>query len=433
MAEANDFSLNEEIQRILGPSVANEAALPYHSGVERVPEEAGIGDAPVVRVLNTIINQAIRDRASDIHIEPMKGQLRIRFRIDGLLHEKTFLSPSVLPPLVTRIKILASLDIAEKRLPQDGRFHAKSDKGEVDLRISTLPTVFGEKVVIRILSKSPELLQMGRLGYNQANLMRLSEIIRYSCGMILITGPTGSGKTTTLYALINQLNNSERNIVSIEEPVEYVMPGVNQTQVNNKTGLSFAAGLRSILRQDPNIIIVGEIRDLETANIAAKAGNSGHLVLSTLHTNDAPGAIARLVDMGVEPYVVASSVVGVVCQRLVRVLCPGCKEPYQLETRGMERDFSGIPKGQDVILYRPRGCPACRHIGYQGRTCIQEILPVSNTIRQMIKNRASELEIKLQGIAEGMKTIKKDGLERAIEGVTSIGEVMRVAFSEEEN
>ncbi|RYD05350.1 hypothetical protein N752_09915 [Desulforamulus aquiferis] len=365
MAEANDFSLNEEIQRILGPSVANEAALPYHSGVERVPEEAGIGDAPVVRVLNTIINQAIRDRASDIHIEPMKGQLRIRFRIDGLLHEKTFLSPSVLPPLVTRIKILASLDIAEKRLPQDGRFHAKSDKGEVDLRISTCPQYLVKRWLseslakVRSFANGAPWLQPGKS--NEAigdNSLFLRHDLNYR--------PTGSGKTTTLYALINQLNNSERNIVSIEEPVEYVMPGVNQTQVNNKTGLSFAAGLRSILRQDPNIIIVGEIRDLETANIAAKAGNSGHLVLSTLHTNDAPGAIARLVDMGVEPYVVASSVVGVVCQRLVRVLCPGCKEPYQLETRGMERDFSGIPKGQDVILYRPRGCPACRHIATRG-------------------------------------------------------------------
>lgn len=426
----NSSSINEEVQRILGPAFAREAIAPYNRNINF--EDPGTGDSPVVRILNTLIRQAIKERASDLHIEPMKEQVRIRFRIDGLLHEKTLLPPSILPSLVTRIKILANLDIAEKRLPQDGRFQIKADQGEVDLRISTLTTIFGEKVVMRLLGKTSQLFKVEQLGYNQANLQDLLQILRYSCGMVLVTGPTGSGKTTTLYALVNQLNNKERNIVTIEDPVEYIIPGVNQTQVNTKSGLTFAAGLRSILRQDPNIITVGEIRDMETAAIAVKAGTTGHLVLSTLHTNDAAGALARLVDMGVEPYQVASSVVGVVCQRLVRVLCPHCREPYNLEAVGLERDFIGLPPSKEIKLYRPKGCASCQYIGYQGRTCIQEILPISNIVRQMIKNRASELDIKVQGQAEGMKTMKADGIERALEGITSISEVMRVAFSGEE-
>lgn len=383
----------------------------------------------VIRLVDALILEAAKEQASDIHIEPLKGQLMVRFRIDGILHEKLHLPSPIHPALVTRIKILAQLDIAEKRLPQDGRFQVQNGEREVDLRISTLPTVFGEKVVLRLLSKSPHILTIKELGYNSYSLKALGEIILYSGGMILVTGPTGSGKTTTLYALVNELNNKQRNIVTIEDPVEYIMPGINQTQVNNKAGLTFAAGLRSILRQDPDIITVGEIRDSETAAIAAKAGTTGHLVLSTLHTNSAPGAITRLVDMGVEPYLVASSVVGVACQRLVRVLCPGCKEPYRLGDSGSERDYVGSQIGEEVTLYRTRGCKFCKYTGYRGRTSIQEVLPVTDTIRQMIKAGASEIEIKARGQLEGMKTLKSDGVERALAGVTSISEVMRVAFT----
>lgn len=395
-------------------------------------DETGAEDSPVVRLVNTLIRQAINENASDIHIEPLKEQVRVRFRIDGLLHEATVLPKSTLSSLVTRLKILANLDIAEKRLPQDGRFQIKYGKREVDLRVSTLPTVFGEKVVMRLLVKNTNILAVEQLGFNQRNLQEFSGIIRHSYGMILITGPTGSGKTTTLYAVINELNNKERNIITIEDPVEYVMHGVNQTQVNIKAGMTFAAGLRSILRQDPDVIMIGEIRDAETAAIAVKAATTGHLVLSTLHTNDAAGAITRLIDMGIESFLVASSVIGIVCQRLVRLLCPHCKEAYQLAPESPEREFLGLPVQQPVTLYRPKGCDNCNNIGYKGRTAIQEVLPVSNSIRQMAKQRASEQEIKARARSEGMITMREDGIKKVLEGVTSVKEVMRVAFTEEE-
>ncbi|WP_333870591.1 GspE/PulE family protein [Desulforamulus putei] len=436
---ASQAEIDAVIQKVFGLSFVQDAFGSTEQEAEsqlagqtlNFGDETTSDDSPVVRLVNTIIKQAINDRASDIHIEPLKERVRVRFRIDGLLHESTVLPRSTLSSLVTRIKILANLDIAEKRLPQDGRFQIKYGNREVDLRVSTLPTVFGEKVVMRLLAKNTGILKIEQLGFNQRDLQSLLEVIRHSYGMVLITGPTGSGKTTTLYAVINELNNKERNIITIEDPVEYVMPGVNQTQVNNKAGLTFATGLRSILRQDPDVIMIGEIRDTETAAIAVKAATTGHLVLSTLHTNDASGAITRLIDMGVEPFLVASSLVGVVCQRLVRVLCPECKETYQVEASSPERDFLGIAPDQPVTLYRPRGCANCNNIGYKGRTTIQEVLPISNVIRQMAKQRATEQEIKAQAQREGMITMREDGIKKALEGITSLKEVMRVAFDGE--
>jgi len=438
---ASQEEIDAAIQKVFGLSFVQDAFGSVQTGEDHpltsqtlsFGDETGAEDSPVVRLVNTIIRQAINDKASDIHIEPLKEQVRVRFRIDGLLHESSVLPKSVLSSLVTRLKILAHLDIAEKRLPQDGRFQIRYGKNEVDLRVSTLPTVFGEKVVMRLLAKSTNILKIGQLGFDRRNLQVFSAIIRHSYGMILITGPTGSGKTTTLYAVVNELNNKERNIVTIEDPVEYVMPGVNQTQVNNKAGMTFATGLRSILRQDPDVIMIGEIRDSETAAIAVKAATTGHLVLSTLHTNDASGAITRLIDMGVEPFLVASSLVGVICQRLVRVLCPDCKEAYTPAPDSPEREFLGIPAGQPVTLYRPKGCGSCNNIGYRGRSTIEEVLTISNTIRQMAKQRASEQEIKAQARCEGMITMREDGANKALQGITSVKEIMRVAFTEEEN
>lgn len=438
---ASQGEIDAAIQKVFGLSFVQDAFGAVQSEEDSsltnqtlsFGDETGTEDSPVVRLVNTVIRQAINDKASDIHIEPLKEQVRVRFRIDGLLHESSVLPKSALSSLVTRLKILANLDIAEKRLPQDGRFQIRYGKKEVDLRVSTLPTVFGEKVVMRLLAKSTNILKIDQLGFEQRNLQVFSGVIRHSYGMILITGPTGSGKTTTLYAVVNELNNKERNIVTIEDPVEYVMPGVNQTQVNNKAGMTFAAGLRSILRQDPDIIMIGEIRDAETAAIAVKAATTGHLVLSTLHTNDAAGAVTRLIDMGVEPFLVASSVVGVICQRLVRLLCPDCKEAYTPAPESPEREFLGIPAHQPITLYRAGSCSKCNHIGYRGRTTIEEVLPISNTIRQMAKQRASEQEIKAQARDEGMITMREDGINKALRGITSVKEIMRVAFTEEEN
>jgi type IV pilus assembly protein PilB len=387
-------------------------------------------EAPVVRLVNTIIAQAVAEKASDIHIEPQEDRVLVRYRVDGLLRETLTLPRHVRANLTTRVKILAGLDIAEKRLPQDGRFQVKYGEQDIDVRVSTLPTVHGEKVVLRLLLKSGRILPVDRLGFQSYNLERFSGIARYTSGMILVTGPTGSGKTTTLYAVLNQLNNPERNIITIEDPVEYILQGINQTQINVKAGLSFATGLRSILRQDPDIIMVGEIRDGETARIATRAATTGHLVLSSLHTNDAAGALTRLIDMGVEPYLVASSVVGVVSQRLVRLLCPRCKELHQLADDATERIFMDIPPGEPVALYRAAGCPQCNHTGYQGRTSIQEVLPVTRAIRELVNKKAPADLIKEKAVSEGMVTLKEDGIDKARQGITSIAEVMRVAYND---
>lgn len=410
-------------------------ANPNHTndGIQRFAfDTADTEQSPAVRIVNNIMVQAVNEKASDIHIEPRESNISVRFRVDGILHTVQTLPKNILPSLVTRIKILAQMDIAEKRLPQDGRFNFKCNHDEVDLRVSTLPTVHGEKIVLRLLNKNASLRKIEQLGFDEYNLSRFKRLLRHSYGMILITGPAGSGKTTTLYSALSELNNNEKNIVTVEDPVEYLLPGINQTQVNIKAGLTFANGLRSILRQDPDIIMVGEIRDTETAEIAVRAASTGHLVFSTLHTNDAAGAITRLVDMGVEPFLVASSVLGVVSQRLVRILCPHCKQKYSLPPNDPAREFMCLPANEDIELYRAVGCSACNNLGYSGRTSIQEVMAVDTELKKMTKNKCSSSEIKVQAIKNGMITLKESGISKVLQGITTVEEVMRACYQDDD-
>jgi len=394
-------------------------------------EETELGEeAPVVRVVNSFIHQAIKDKVSDIHIEPHQDNVKIRFRTDGILSDYMNLPRKILPSLVSRVKIMASMDIAEKRVPQDGRIQIKMGGRHVDLRVSTLPTIFGEKIVIRILDKSTLILRLDQLGFGSANLKRFEKAIGQTYGMILITGPTGSGKTTTLYAALSQISTPEKNIITVEDPVEYILEEVNQIQVNTKAGLNFATGLRSILRQDPDIIMVGEIRDSETADIAVRSATTGHMVLSTLHTNDAAGAITRLIDMGTEPFLVASSVIEVVAQRLVRVICPRCKTNYKLASDSPMRVALNLPSEAEITLYKGIGCEFCNHTGYKGRAGVHEVMSISAGIRCLITLKATSEEIKLQAVQEGMITLREDAFEKAKRGITSIEEVLRVASTE---
>jgi len=393
------------------------------------PEESLANEAPIVRLLNSIIVDAIEEKASDIHIEPYEKEVRVRYRVDGELREAMNLPRRSRAAIISRVKILAELNIAEKRLPQDGRIKIRYQDRDIDLRVSTMPTIFGEKVVIRILDKSSGLLSIDQLGFHPDNLERFNSIINSAYGMVLLTGPTGSGKTTTLYAVLNELNRTEKNIITIEDPVEYILDGINQTQVNVKTGLDFAKGLRSILRQDPDIIMVGEIRDAETARIAIQAATTGHLVFSTLHTTDAAGALTRLIDMGVEPFLVASSVLGVVAQRLVRKICPRCRREYRVLPGTPEHLFIGAGAGEEVKLYKGEGCSYCNQTGYRGRLSIQEILPVSRKVRAEIVKRAHADSIRQTAREEGMVTLKEDGIRKALQGITTVQEVMQATFT----
>jgi len=395
------------------------------------PPEGTLDEAPVIKAVNTIINQAVKDEVSDIHIEPRAKDVRVRFRIDGVLREVMTLNKSILPPLVSRVKIMAEMDISEKRLPQDGRIQVKSCGRSVDLRVSTLPTIFGEKIVIRLLDKENQILSLEHLGFRPVLMEKFRAMLAVPYGMILITGPTGSGKTTTLYAALNEINDIGRNIVTVEDPVEYVLPGINQVQTNYKTGLDFAAGLRSILRQDPDVIMIGEIRDRETATIAVRAATTGHLVFSTLHTNDAPGTITRLIDMGVEPFLVASSVVGVMAQRLVRRICPHCIEDYEIPPGARERIYLGVTEDELLVLKRGRGCSACGFTGYKGRIAVHELLVLDSKARELILKKASAEAIREQVITDGMETLFQDGIEKVKSGITTVQEVLRVSFSEE--
>ncbi len=401
--------------------------------IQLEPEDTLVDEGPVVRMVNTIITQAITEQASDVHIEPGDENVRVRYRIDGMLQEVMALPRKSRGALVSRIKILSDLNIAERRIPQDGRIQIKYNEREVDLRVSTMPTVFGEKVVIRLLDKSARILQVEQLGFQAGNREGLNNILKNSYGMVLVTGPTGSGKSTTLYAILKSLSTPEKNVITVEDPVEYILDGVNQTQINPKVGLTFATGLRSILRQDPDIIMVGEIRDRETAAIAVQAATTGHLVLSTLHTNDAAGAVTRMIDMGVEPFLVASSVLGVVAQRLIRICCRNCREPYLLPPDAPERGFIGLPAGSEITLYKGKGCSHCNGTGYRDRISIQEVLQITPKIRELVNQRASADEIKRQAVAEGMVTLKEDGVQKALQGLTTIQEVLRVAYVEEDN
>jgi type IV pilus assembly protein PilB len=398
--------------------------------LQDLKEGTGIGsDAPVVRVVNSIIEQAIYLKASDIHLEPMEDTMRVRFRVDGILKEFMKLPKGSASTVVSRIKIMADMDIAEKRLPQDGRVQLKIGQSEIDLRCSSVPTIFGEKIVMRILDKTNMLIRLDHLGFCSALLKEYKNLIGISYGMILVTGPTGSGKTTTLYATLKEINTIEKNTITIEDPVEYVLEGINQMGVNIKAGLTFASGLRSVLRQDPDIIMVGEIRDSETADIAVRAATTGHLVFSTLHTNDAAGALPRLIDMGVENFLVASALSGVVAQRLVRKICPYCKETYQLLPTAPERLFLGF-KDEKLIFYRGQGCKECDNTGYKGRIAIQEILHVTSEMRELIMAKASAENIKQLAIEQGMVPLREDGIRKALQGITTIEEVMRVAYTE---
>ncbi len=372
-------------------------------------------DAPIIKLLNAILSEAIKRKASDIHVETFEDRVSIRFRIDGVLHDMLQPPRVMAPLLISRLKVMAKLDIAEKRLPQDGRISLRIAGRAVDVRVSTLPTHYGERVVLRLLDKQNVPLDLGRLGLSETNLTRLRRLIQQPHGIILVTGPTGSGKTTSLYAALSELNHVSRNILTVEDPIEYYLAGIGQTQVNTKVDMSFARGLRSILRQDPDVVMVGEIRDLETAQMAVQASLTGHLVLSTLHTNTAIGAVTRLRDMGIEPFLLASSLIGVVAQRLVRVLCPSCKEAT-----------TQVMGGKQETVYRAVGCEQCHHSGYQGRQGVYEVLSVDESLRAMIHGLKSEREMEAY-VRHDTPSMRAEGWRLVQAGITSVEEVLRVS------
>jgi len=393
--------------------------------VAKVAEEA-----PIIRAANTIIQQAIQVEASDIHVEPDRRHVRVRYRLDGVLHEEMTLPKYIQAPLISRFKIMAEMNIAERRIPQDGRIPIRFGGKDYDLRVSCLPTIYGEKIVCRILDKSSVLLGLTKLGFTPECLARLEELIVQPNGMVLSTGPTGSGKTTTQYSVLHKINSVAKNIITIEDPVEYQLPGISQVQVNVKAGLTFATALRSFLRQDPDIIMVGEMRDLETAEIAVEAALTGHLVLSTLHTNNAPSAVIRMVDMGVEPYLISATVIGVLAQRLARKVCQNCKEPYQVKA-GELRILGYQPEDRDqmITLWRGKGCEVCRHTGFKGRVGIFELMTVNDEIAELIVRRAPLADIREAAKANGMKELREDGLEKVLAGITTPEEVKAVVFT----
>ncbi len=419
-----------ELSRILQESKIQE-------GVEVIEEEeeTDISETiqeseqpPIVKIVNLMIAQALKKRASDIHIEPTEDNLRIRYRVDGALHDIFSFPKKSQNAILARIKILSGLDITESRLPQDGRFKVKFENREVDFRVSVLPITFGGKVVLRALDKLNLSIGLEKLGFLPEPLALFKEAIAKPFGMILVTGPTGSGKSTTLYSILNQLNTPDKNIITIEDPVEYLLEGITQIQVNPEIGLNFASGLRSLLRQSPDIIMVGEIRDSETADIAVKASLTGQLVFSTLHTNDAAGAITRLIDMGIEPYLVASSLIMTSAQRLCRKICPNCKEPYPIAGSILDGLGLNIEKGK--VFYRGKGCLSCNCTGYYGRMGVLEVLMIDDRIREMIVKKASSDQIKTYAIERGMKTLRDNGLINFLNGQTTLEEVMRITAEE---
>lgn len=390
--------------------------------------ESGDGEAPIIRYVNLLIAQAVADRASDIHLEPTDQELQVRYRIDGVLHSQTSATKTLLSSIVSRIKIMASMDIAERRIPQDGRMTVSITGRKVDLRVTTLPTVYGEKVIMRILDTASAPLDLGDVGLSQYHQDIYRSQYTKPYGMILVTGPTGSGKSTTLYATLNSVRSEMVNIITVEDPVEYRMPGINQIQINNKAGLTFAAALRSILRADPDIILVGEIRDAETAQIAIEASLTGHLVLATLHTNDAASAVTRLVEMGIEPYLVGSALNLVVAQRLLRRLCDRCSEPYKPTANQLKAAGFTLKKGQTIPEIRKAvGCPACSNTGYKGRTGIYEMLEVTPAIERMANDGGHTDQLRESAIKDGMLPMRDSGWEKILAGETTIEEVLRVS------
>ncbi len=384
-------------------------------------------EAPVIKLVDSLIMEALKYRASDIHIEPEQKNLRVRYRVDGLLQEINILPKHLQDSVISRIKVLSTnMDIAETRKAQDGRINMKLENKELDIRVSTFPTVYGENVVMRLLDKTSVLLGLKELGFSEENLSDFNKLIRRPNGIILVTGPTGSGKTTTLYAALTSVSSMEKNIITIEDPVEYELSLIRQTPVNPKAGITFANGLRNILRQDPDIIMVGEIRDKETAEIAMQASLTGHLVFSTLHTNDAPSGLTRLIDMGVEPFLVSSSLIGILAQRLVRLICPKCKEKYIPAADVLE----GLGLAKQGDYFHGRGCPACKKTGYLGRIGIYELLVINEDIRKMVEAKSSADEIKKKAVFLGMKTLRQDGINKVLKGLTTPDEIMRVAETE---
>ena len=390
-------------------------------------------EAPVVKLVNLILTDAIRKQASDIHVEPYEKSFRVRYRIDGVLYEVMKPPTKLRNAILSRIKIMAELDIAERRLPQDGRIKLKMGRGrEMDFRVSVLPTLFGEKIVLRLLDKSNLQLDMTKLGFEVEQLRTFQKSIHQPYGMVLVTGPTGSGKTTTLYSALSELNRTSENISTAEDPVEFNLAGINQVQMHEDIGLNFAAALRSFLRQDPDIIMVGEIRDFETAEIAVKAALTGHMVLSTLHTNDAPSTVNRLLNMGIEPFLVASSVNAIVAQRLARRVCENCREP---DPEATESDLlaAGLSPEEvaGAVVYHGKGCPACSDTGFKGRVAIYEVMPLSDALKEFVLNGASALELKREAMRSGMVTLRRSALNKLLEGITTLGEVYRVSAADD--
>ena len=391
-------------------------------------------EAPVARLVEMIIKQALDDNASDIHIEPGEEDIQIRYRIDGVLFEAASPPKSIESALISRIKVMANMDIAETRAPQDGGFSMKFDTREIELRVSTCPTIWGENTVLRILDRSKLFLQLPDLGLLGDSLKKFDSLLKTPYGVILVTGPTGSGKTTTLYAALSKLNSSEKNIKTIEDPVEYRLPGIRQTQVNAKANITFATGLRSLMRQDPDIIMVGEIRDQETAEIAIQSALTGHLVLSTLHTNDTAGALTRLADLGIEPFLMTSSVIGILAQRLVRHICGECKVEVPPTDEDMAALFPHGYQGKPFVLFEGKGCRACKRSGYSGRIGIFEVLMITDAIRKLILEKAAPMVIRDEAIkTQGLNSLRNDGFSKVVQGLTTVAELNRVTFAEDQN
>ncbi len=398
-----------------------------------VMQEAGdllddTSDAPIIKLVNVMLSQAVKDKASDIHIEPTQKGLKIRYRLDGILYDMISPQKQIQSALISRIKVMADMNIAEKRLPQDGRIEIRIGDKNIDVRVSTIPTAFGERVVLRLLDKTKIFISVTDLGMPFERLSEFNDLINAAHGIFLVTGPTGSGKTTTLYAALSTINNTDKNIITIEDPIEYQLDGIGQIQVNPKIDLTFARGLRSIVRQDPDVILVGEIRDLETAEIAIQSALTGHLVFSTLHTNDSASAVTRLTDMGIEPFLVTSSVIAILAQRLVRVICPECKEEYQPDEQSLAKVGITPEMLQGRKIYRGTGCQACLNTGYSGRTGIFELLIVNESIQNLILKTSDSNAIKHKAVEHGMITLRQNGAQKVLNGITTIEEVFRVTY-----
>ena len=414
-AEDTDRSDSEEVAELDPSSIAGD-------------KEAG-EEAPIIRIVNTILLYAIKEGASDIHIEPQAKGVRVRYRIDGVLHEQMKIPQYVLNPLISRVKIMSEMNIAERRIPQDGRIKITMQGKEFDMRVNTCPSVFGEKIVMRILDKSSVMLGLDKIGLYEDMQALLLDIAMQPNGMLIVCGPTGSGKTTTLYSLLNVVSSVEKNVSTVEDPVEYQLPGLTQVQVNRKAGLTFATALRAFLRQDPDVIMVGEIRDLETAEIAVQASLTGHLVLSTIHTNDAPSSATRLGDMGVEPFLISASMSGALAQRLARQICKNCKEEYEPPRETLLRFGFDPLKHPDQKFFRGRGCDVCKQTGFKGRTGIYELMQINEELQELIVRRAPVTEVKEAARANGMMTLQEDGFRKCKDGHTTVEEVMRVVFT----